>query len=65
MTDVQFYLALVVALGWGFGLGLGISRVFDRLGVISEQIKILPEISDKLTAIHEAINKTARNPGPR
>jgi hypothetical protein len=65
MTDFQFYLAVLVLLGWGVGLGLGIAKVFETLSKISLQLEILPEISDRLKAVHEAIRSAQRNPNQR
>ncbi len=62
MTDVQFTFLILAIVGAGFSLGLGVTKIFDKLATINEKLDILPEISDRLKAIHEAINRAQREP---
>ncbi len=62
MTELQFTLLILAIVGAGFSLGLGVTKVFDKLATINEKLAILPEISDRLRAIHEAIKSAQREP---
>ncbi len=61
MTDVQIIWLVIAMLAIGFCLGLGVAKVIDKLSTIQQQLEILPQISDRLKNVHEAI-RSLREP---